>query len=59
MQPKGGVVGSDGGLFDQNNFSGLKSILDVPAGGVVGYILTSWDGEKNPVVGFVFIDSHT
>ena len=46
MQPNGGVVGSDGGLFDQNNFSGLKSILDVPAGGVVGYILTSWDGEK-------------
>jgi len=36
------------------NFSGLKSVLSGPAGGVVGYALTSWDGEKKvPVIGFV------
>lgn len=32
---------SDGGLVDVNNFSGLKAILSGPAGGVVGYALTS------------------
>lgn len=45
-------MGSDGGLLDLNNFSGLKSILSGPAGGVVGYALTSWDeSEKIPVIG--------
>jgi len=39
-------MGSDGGLVDLNNFSGLKSALSGPAGGVVGDVLTSWDGEK-------------
>lgn len=34
---------SDGGLTDVANFSGLKSILSGPAGGVVGCALTSWD----------------
>ena len=34
------------------NFSGLKSILSGPAGGVVGYALTSWDKENPaPVIG--------
>ncbi|WVW82445.1 hypothetical protein I302_104455 [Kwoniella bestiolae CBS 10118] len=41
-------MGSDGGL----NFSGLKSILSGPAGGVVGCALTSWDEEeRSPVIG--------
>ena len=45
-------MGSDGGLLDLNNFSGLKSILSGPAGGVVGYALTSWDeSEKVPIIG--------
>ena len=47
-------MGSDGGLLDLDNFSGLKSILSGPAGGVVGYALTSWDSErKKPVIGYV------
>lgn len=47
-------MGSDGGLLDFNNFSGLKSILSGPAGGVVGYALTSWDEkERIPIIGFV------
>ncbi|KAG5730187.1 hypothetical protein E4T56_gene11688 [Termitomyces sp. T112] len=45
-------MGSDGGLVDLDNFSGLKSILSGPAGGVVGYALTSWDSkEKHPIIG--------
>ena len=32
---------SDGGLVDVDKFSGLKAILSGPAGGVVGYALTS------------------
>ena len=43
-------------VVDLNNFSGLKSILSGPAGGVVGYVLTSW--EKYPVIGFVVISFH-
>ena len=44
---------SDGGLVDVDLFSGLKSILSGPAGGVVGYALTSYDPEtKTPVIGF-------
>ena len=47
-------MGSDGGLVDLNKFSGLKSILSGPAGGVVGYALTSWDeNEKHPIIGLV------
>ena len=45
---------SDGGLLDLDNFSGLKSILSGPAGGVVGYALTSWDlKHKQPIIGYV------
>ena len=52
--PRVEFMGSDGGLVDLNNFSGLKSILSGPAGGVVGYVLTSWDEkEKHPIIGFV------
>jgi 5-oxoprolinase (ATP-hydrolysing) len=44
---------SDGGLVDVDIFSGLKAILSGPAGGVVGYALTSYDPETNiPVIGF-------
>lgn len=44
---------SDGGLVDVDVFSGLKAILSGPAGGVVGYALTSYDPEtKTPVIGF-------
>ena len=52
--PRVEFMGSDGGLVDLENFSGLKSILSGPAGGVVGYALTSWDEEKKyPIIGFV------
>lgn len=44
---------SDGGLVDVAQFSGLKAILSGPAGGVVGYALTSYDPQtKTPVIGF-------
>ncbi|KAF8151804.1 5-oxoprolinase [Crassisporium funariophilum] len=50
--PRVEFMGSDGGLVDLNNFSGLKSILSGPAGGVVGYALTSWDEKlKHPIIG--------
>ncbi|KZT03038.1 5-oxoprolinase [Laetiporus sulphureus 93-53] len=50
--PRVEFMGSDGGLLDLTNFTGLKSILSGPAGGVVGYALTSWDRErKHPVIG--------
>ncbi|TIB97296.1 hypothetical protein E3Q18_02651 [Wallemia mellicola] len=45
-------MGSDGGLLDLRNFSGLKAILSGPAGGVVGYALTAWDDKsKIPAIG--------
>ncbi len=44
---------SDGGLVDVDQFSGLRAILSGPAGGVVGYALTSYDTQtKIPVIGF-------
>lgn len=44
---------SDGGLVDGKKFSGLKSILSGPAGGVVGYSATCYDPENNiPLIGF-------
>ncbi|KAH7910412.1 Hydantoinase/oxoprolinase-domain-containing protein [Hygrophoropsis aurantiaca] len=50
--PRVEFMGSDGGLLDLDNFSGLKSILSGPAGGVVGYALTSWDQQrKYPIIG--------
>ncbi|KAK4687418.1 5-oxoprolinase (ATP-hydrolyzing), partial [Tremellales sp. Uapishka_1] len=36
---------SDGGLCTWDNFSGLRAILSGPAGGVVGYSQTCYDGE--------------
>ncbi|KAI9816679.1 MAG: hypothetical protein M1826_001753 [Phylliscum demangeonii] len=54
--PKGArceFMQSDGGLVDVDRFSGLRAILSGPAGGVVGYALTSYDPEtKTPVIGF-------
>lgn len=44
---------SDGGLVPVSNFSGFKAILSGPAGGVVGYALTTFDNTtKTPVIGF-------
>ncbi|EEP76047.1 5-oxoprolinase [Uncinocarpus reesii 1704] len=44
---------SDGGLVDVSEFSGLRAILSGPAGGVVGYALTSYDPKTDiPVIGF-------
>lgn len=42
---------SDGGLVNYRGFSGLKGILSGPAGGVVGYAQTCYDGES-AVIGF-------
>ncbi|KZP06471.1 hypothetical protein FIBSPDRAFT_914690 [Athelia psychrophila] len=52
--PRVEFMGSDGGLLGLANFSGLKSILSGPAGGVVGYALTSFDPAQAapaPVIG--------
>ncbi|KZO91914.1 5-oxoprolinase [Calocera viscosa TUFC12733] len=50
--PRVEFMSSDGGLLDLDNFNGLKSILSGPAGGVVGYALTSWDEEEQiPIIG--------
>ncbi|KAK8759096.1 hypothetical protein V5799_003269 [Amblyomma americanum] len=44
---------SDGGLTPMETFSGSRSILSGPAGGVVGYAKTSYNEEdKVPVIGF-------
>ncbi|CAI6898044.1 ANL_collapsed_G0053040.mRNA.1.CDS.1 [Saccharomyces cerevisiae] len=44
---------SDGGLVEGHRFSGLKSILSGPAGGVVGYSRTCYnDNNLIPLIGF-------
>jgi 5-oxoprolinase (ATP-hydrolysing) len=44
---------SDGGLAPPHDFTGSRAILSGPAGGVVGYALTTINHEKNrPVIGF-------
>ncbi|BGP27193.1 5-oxoprolinase [Rhodotorula toruloides] len=46
---------SEGTLVDVAHFSGLRSILSGPAGGVVGYSLTSWDETEpgnRPIAGY-------
>ncbi|CDK26344.1 unnamed protein product [Kuraishia capsulata CBS 1993] len=44
---------SDGGLCSWKNFSGLRSLLSGPAGGVVGEAKTCYDPNYNtPVIGF-------
>jgi 5-oxoprolinase (ATP-hydrolysing) len=46
---------SDGGLTPVEYFSGHRAILSGPAGGVVGYALTTWNAQKvkkAPIVAF-------
>lgn len=44
---------SDGGLTPADEFYGYKAILSGPAGGVVGYALTTYKAETDlPVIGF-------
>ena len=56
--PRVEFMSSDGGLVDASGFSGLKTVLSGPAGGVVGYARTSWDEKrKTPIIGSVFLSS--
>ena len=44
---------SDGGLAPADLFTGSRAILSGPAGGVVGYAMTTWEyGLGKPVIGF-------
>lgn len=44
---------SDGGLTPMDQFCGSRAVLSGPAGGVVGYALTSYKQmEQKPVIGF-------
>ncbi|XP_063062907.1 5-oxoprolinase isoform X2 [Engraulis encrasicolus] len=44
---------SDGGLTPMEQFCGSRAVLSGPAGGVVGYAVTSYSGTENkPVIGF-------
>ena len=44
---------SDGGLAPADDFTGSRAILSGPAGGVVGYGLTTYDPQAGkPVIGF-------
>jgi 5-oxoprolinase (ATP-hydrolysing) len=44
---------SDGGLAQADDFTGSRAILSGPAGGVVGYAMTTFsDEERQPVIGF-------
>ncbi|XP_074842525.1 5-oxoprolinase isoform X2 [Carettochelys insculpta] len=44
---------SDGGLTPMGQFSGSRAILSGPAGGVVGYAVTTYSQEEGqPVIGF-------
>jgi hypothetical protein len=57
--PRVEFMSSDGGLVDASRFSGLKTILSGPAGGVVGYARTSWDEKrKTPIIGSVSPTDH-
>ncbi|QTA91011.1 hydantoinase B/oxoprolinase family protein [Desulfonema magnum] len=44
---------SDGGLTQADNFTGSRAILSGPAGGVVGYAMTTYNKDTGqPVIGF-------
>ena len=44
---------SDGGLVSADRFKGSNAILSGPAGGVVGYAMTTYSSQENkPVIGF-------
>nr|XP_015209776.1 PREDICTED: 5-oxoprolinase isoform X1 [Lepisosteus oculatus] len=57
---KGGLQGvsvlfmqSDGGLTPMHQFCGSRAVLSGPAGGVVGYAVTTYSQEeKQPIIGF-------
>ena len=51
---------SDGGLTPAERFTGYKAILSGPAGGVVGYAITTRAETTQPVIGFGFatVGSH-
>ncbi|XP_038070278.1 5-oxoprolinase-like [Patiria miniata] len=47
------VMQSDGGLTPMEKFNGSRAILSGPAGGVVGYAVTTYKRETDlPVIGF-------
>lgn len=49
---------SDGGLTDVSNFTGFRAILSGPAGGVVGYGITSYEETTGMgIIGFDMVDS--
>ncbi|RKP05235.1 5-oxoprolinase-like protein [Thamnocephalis sphaerospora] len=44
---------SDGGLCEITEAKGAGAVVSGPAGGVVGYAVTSWDvEERKPIIGF-------
>ena len=43
---------SDGGLTPTDRFIGSRAVLSGPAGGVVGYAMTTSEEEEGPVIGF-------
>jgi len=48
---------SDGGLCPMDSFNGFRAILSGPAGGVVGYAHTAYDGTA-PIIGIDMVRSH-
>lgn len=44
---------SDGGLTPMSQFVGSRAIVSGPAGGVVGYAITAFDGST-PVIGYAW-----
>ncbi|CAB1349798.1 unnamed protein product [Coregonus sp. 'balchen'] len=48
-----GHLESDRGLTPMEHFCGTRAVLSGPAGGVMGYAITSYSQtEKKPVIGF-------
>jgi 5-oxoprolinase (ATP-hydrolysing) len=47
---------SDGGLCQWDDFSGLRSILSGPAGGVVGFSKTCYDGTHKDGAALIAVD---
>ena len=43
---------SDGGLTPTDRFIGSRAVLSGPAGGVVGFAMTTREEEEGPVIGF-------
>lgn len=49
---------SEGGLVDGHQYSGLRSILSGPAGGVVGYYSTCYNQEKKRTIDWARHESY-